>query len=146
MCAATNRGRLQSFNIDYPAAFGSVICVGSHTINGMPSPFTSIGREVDFLAPGQDIISVAPNCSFASCSGTSFAAPFVAGLVALVLSFDQHRNNSVTNIAQIREILRSVCSKSGHHDQESGYGVLNPRFLFEDMNTFYRVANCMKSR
>lgn len=40
------------------------------------------GPYIDFAAPGYDIFSTAPNSSYASGSGCSYAAPLVAGIMA----------------------------------------------------------------
>ena len=56
--AASNKGQTSDYcngNIWFPARFGNTISVGSHDILGRPSRFTSVGREVDFLAPGEEI-------------------------------------------------------------------------------------------
>lgn len=87
--SAANYGASESYPIGYPARYGNVICVGSHTKNGNPSAFTSIGREVDFSAPGENIWSTWNDGTFKSMSGTSFAAPFVSGIAALVLAVDK---------------------------------------------------------
>jgi hypothetical protein len=47
-----NLGRTSVSNIDYPAAYGGLICVAVHDDYGKPLPISSIGMEVDILAPG----------------------------------------------------------------------------------------------
>jgi hypothetical protein len=78
----------------YPAAFPGVISVGATDDLGRPAPFSSYGK-VDMVAPGV-CVAVAEVAGFvrgdgcgdgpagaAFASGTSFAAPVVAGLLAL---------------------------------------------------------------
>lgn len=60
VCAAANDGYSSHMSIAHPASLGNVICVGSHAIQGRPSPFSSVGREIDFLAPGEHIVSYLP--------------------------------------------------------------------------------------
>lgn len=58
VAAACNMGQQNNYcsgNIWFPAWFGNVIGVGSHDDFGQPSKMSSVGREVDFLAPGEDI-------------------------------------------------------------------------------------------
>ena len=58
VAAACNMGQRNNYcsgNIWFPARFGNVISVGSHNNLGQPSEISSIGREVDFLAPGEEI-------------------------------------------------------------------------------------------
>ncbi len=137
VCAAANAGKLYKYNISYPGRLGSVLCVGSHTANGQPSAFTSVGREVDFLAPGEDIWSTAPGGQYVLKTGTSMAAPFVSGLAALILAYDRSFRSEIRNVAQVRELFRAMCSKSGHHDQESGHGTLDPKRIFSNPTYFY---------
>ena len=58
VAAACNMGQRNNYcsgNIWFPARFGNVISVGSHNNLGQPSEISSVGREVDFLAPGEEI-------------------------------------------------------------------------------------------
>jgi serine protease len=72
---------------------GTVISVGSVTSTGARSSFSNYGAGVDVAAPGSNILSTynsgtqAPGAeAYASNSGTSMAAPHVAGVAALVQS------------------------------------------------------------
>jgi subtilase family serine protease len=62
-------------------------------------------------------------------TGTSFATPLVAGLVALLLEYDLAHKNKIRNTQDIRQILRSMCTHFGTHNEHSGYGILKPQIL-----------------
>ena len=150
VCAASNNGRLRLQPVTFPARLGHVLCIGAHDENGKPTSLSPVGREMDFLAPGQDVWGPGPGTKspFAmDCgSGTSCAAPAVAGLVCLVLQTitriyesDQDKfcigkrplKEVVRSVWVMRELLKEMSSSPGHHSEEIGYGTLNPHRLLD---------------
>ena len=81
VAAAGNTGNTSA--VLYPAAYEPVISVGSVDQNLQVSSFSSGGTNVDLLAPGRDVLSLKPDGGYTTMSGTSFAAPYVAGMYAL---------------------------------------------------------------
>ncbi len=71
-----------------PASAAAAITVGSTTNTDGKSYFSNVGACVDIFAPGSSIISagISTNNASAIMSGTSMAAPHVAGVAALILS------------------------------------------------------------
>ena len=76
----------------YPAAFDKVISVAATDLWDMKAPFSNFGGSIDVSAPGVAIIAPYPGGFYAVASGTSFAAPIVAGEAALVRSFRKKEN------------------------------------------------------
>ena len=89
VAAAGNTGQP---GVLYPAAYPAVIAVGSVDANLQPSSFNSTGPEIDTYAPGRNILSLTKAGGYAAMSGTSFAAPQVAGIAALETAFGQPLN------------------------------------------------------
>ena len=140
VCAASNYGHQFSQPICFPARLGHVLCIGSHGPHGKPSSFSPVGQDIDFLAPGEDIAG--PNNIFvdhvAVDSGTSYAAPAVAGLVCLILQYINDIANKVgvevanqfKNHWVMKEILRKISTCPGRHTDDEGFGALNPLQFF----------------
>ncbi len=80
IAAAGNTGQQ---GVLYPAAYEPVIAVASVDQNLQRSSFSSYGPEIDLLAPGRDILSTKRDGGYGLMSGTSFAAPQVAGVAVL---------------------------------------------------------------
>ncbi len=69
-----------------PARATSAITVGATTINDSRASFSNYGSCLDIFAPGANITSTIPGNQTAIYSGTSMAAPHVAGLAVVALS------------------------------------------------------------
>ncbi|NUP03079.1 MAG: S8 family serine peptidase [Nonomuraea sp.] len=80
--AAGNNGFLNG--VSAPACISSAIAVGATDDRDAIAAFSNRGAVLDLFAPGVDINSSVPNNTYAVFSGTSMAAPHVAGAFALM--------------------------------------------------------------
>jgi subtilisin family serine protease len=74
--------------VDYPAAYSSVIAVAAVDSSDVRPSWSSYGPEVALAGPGVDVYSTWKGSGYKTISGTSMAAPHVAGTLALNLSAD----------------------------------------------------------
>ncbi len=78
----------------YPAACDHVLAVGATDVNDLCPGFSNHGPEIDIAAPGVAIYSTWPRLDgYWHKSGTSMAAPHVAGLAALIWSIRPDATN-----------------------------------------------------
>jgi subtilisin family serine protease len=105
VAAAGNESANNDTTPSYPANVNStaVISVAATDASNRLASFSNYGATtVDVAAPGVGIYSTTPNNSYASYSGTSMAAPHVAGLVALMAAA-----NPQATASQIRSAILS---------------------------------------
>lgn len=89
VCSAGNDSLDTEVNPHYPSnyRFDNLISVAATTQYDVLSSFSNYGAEtVDLAAPGSWIYNTVPGNSYANKSGTSMAAPAVAGVAALIKS------------------------------------------------------------
>ena len=112
-----------------PANCNSVIAVGSTTNTGAKSGFSNYGPLVDVAAPGSTIIStlnagttVPAAESYAVYSGTSMAAPHVAGVAALIQSVAPWPKTP----AQVEQLVKCTATPFPTAPSQSiGTGIVN---------------------
>lgn len=121
-------GNINSSEAFYPAAFSSVFGVGATTQHDQKWQFSNYGQNVKIVAPGESIYSTYLTSdhnphTYQILSGTSMAAPHVAGLAGLLLS--QAPTRTITDIINIITSTAVDLGAPGH-DSVFGYGRINP--------------------
>ncbi|MBU6953580.1 S8 family peptidase [Hahella sp. HN01] len=110
----------------YPGAFETVIAVGAMDAQGQVADFSTYGDQVSFIAPGVDVYSAYLDNEYAFSTGTSHAAPFVTGAVALLKSYARKAGRTLSD-GQIKHILKHTSDKIDNRfkHRKAGYGRLN---------------------
>ncbi len=130
VAAAGNDGPYAG-SIDYPAAYPSVVSVGAVDSDFVVSEWSSRGsnlrtksrvieeKDLEFVAPGVNIESTWKDGGYAILSGTSMAAPHIAGLAARL--WDVGAKDPVKVLREKLYELTDDLVPAGE-DDDSGYG------------------------
>ena len=121
VAAAGNDGQSPPFStVEYPAAYPGVIAVGAADDKDSVAPFSSAGTELALVAPGINIATypIPLNDNLVGYeSGTSYSAPLVAGVAALMLSV-----NPGLSPQEVTSILETTAEDLGAPGWDSTYG------------------------
>ena len=110
----------------------------------LPASFTNYGSmSVDLFAPGVAINSTYPNQEYASLSGTSMAAPVVAGVAALMLNYMPELSSSDIKAVMMEtlrrhdelRVLRPGTKEDyiNFKDMTVGGGIIDAKRIFESL-------------
>jgi membrane-anchored mycosin MYCP len=103
----------------YPANYPGVVAVGAIGSDGQLWEHSNIQTRVTVVAPGKDVVSTWADGLYRQDSGTSFSAPFVAGVAALVRSY--YPKLTYQQVAHRIEATADGGTVAG-----TGAGVVNP--------------------
>ncbi|HET7146596.1 MAG TPA: S8 family serine peptidase [Gaiellaceae bacterium] len=146
LVAAAGNDHAAGDPVEYPAALlqpvgsngagGAGLVVAASRPDGARASFSNTGSWISLAAPGQGVLGAVSAASspqqyprtdvpgstalYGYASGTSFAAPQVAGAAALVWAA-----NRALTAAQVASILKETASGSGVWNAELGYGVID---------------------
>ena len=147
LVAAAGNEYLDGNPVEYPAALlqppgsrgvgGVGLSVGASTQRGTRASFSNTGTHLSLAAPGEQVLGALSSQSSPSMyprfalpgsasglygysSGTSFAAPQVAGAAALVWAA-----KPTATAAEVAEILERTASGAGAWNPSLGYGVID---------------------
>lgn len=111
----------QNNTITYPAAYPSVIAVGSVDQNNIRASSSGTGSKLELMAPGVGILSTLLNQDIGMMSGTSMASPHAAGVAALVLEAKPS-----LSAVEVRLLLQQTAVPLGNSDLY-GRGLVNAK-------------------
>lgn len=125
-----------------PEVSNNFIVVGASTFRLGPdiiAEFSNYGKvQVDIFAPGEDIYSTMPGNNYDFQSGTSMAAPAVAGLAALIRSY-------YPNLTAVQ--VKNIIMQSGLPIQitKSLSGITTSRNLLDKISKSGKIANAYQA-
>ena len=122
-------GEEETFEYAYPGAYNEVISVGAVDMNLQLAPFTNTNDEIDLVAPGVEVMSTYPDNKYAKLSGTSMAAPHVAGALALLIPLSEQEFNRTLSEAEIYAQLVRRTLPLGFRKSSEGNGFLKLNLL-----------------
>ena len=96
-----------------PACSEKALTIGALDKSGHKSDYSNFGKEVDFVAPGTDIYFAYKE---KTASGTSFASPYVAAEIALLLGAAPG-----LNFEQVKKTLAGTCVSAEALNYQSGF-------------------------
>jgi hypothetical protein len=121
----------------YPASYDNVISVAAINQYNLKSSFSTYNNRVTVTAPGEKIATTSPPTysngysEYEYVDGTSFSAPYIAGIAALSVSVSPD-----INAVKFKELLISTSIDRGivGYDNEYGYGLVNAGSLLSFIN------------
>jgi hypothetical protein len=119
--------------LHYPCAYANVMCVAATDGSDHLSSYSNFGSQVDLCAPGDNIMTTTWHNGYENTWGTSVAAPFPTGLVALLKGMHPAWTNT-----QIENHMYSHCSCDSidhlnpGHEGDLGWGRIN---VFKTLGT-----------
>ena len=147
ICAAGNSGA--EVGVEYPAKYKESFAIGAFDETRKIADFSARGDEIDFVFPGVNISTTWLNDGYTRISGTSFACPACAGLVALLIA--KHRDqekrtgkNDCKTTADIYAHLKKYAVNpevAGNHDSDWGWGYVDVNRMFE-INEARMASKC----
>jgi subtilisin family serine protease len=118
--AGNSRGEINSFPalLDWTITVGAIEMINDN-FSYNHADYSNIGKSVDLVGPGTDITSYNIKGKLINMTGTSFAAPYVAGTVAWMKIINKSLSNN-----QIKNILVNTATNTGDC-YSNGAGILN---------------------
>ena len=122
--------------VGYPARHPKALAIGAINQNKITANFQNEGLELDFVAPGVDILSAWLGKRSIYADGTSQAAPFVTGFAALLIQEYYVKYNTYPLISELIHLMKfnSIDLNSIGFDHQTGHGM--PSAEGEDYDAF----------
>ncbi|MDT0404752.1 type VII secretion-associated serine protease mycosin [Streptomyces edwardsiae] len=126
--ASAGNGGEKGDHVSYPAAYPGVIAATAVDRYGTRAPFSTRRWYATVSAPGVDVIIADPDHKYYEGWGTSAAAAFVSGAVALIKA----AHPDLTP-AQVKDLLKDTArnAPADGRDDSRGFGFIDPAAAIE---------------
>lgn len=124
----------------YPCSYDYVLCVGAHGVDGKLTHFSNYGTSIDIIAPGENILSTWPTlmrprkftegAGFEFQNGTSFASPYVAAALGILLNQGISPQDAVARLLNGTRPNKSSKSLSRHGNLDISQAIKQPMKSF----------------
>ncbi len=101
----------------YPAAYKGVVAVTAINSRGLIYSRANTGAYIDFAAPGVRVYTAAPGGGGRLQSGTSFASPFIAAMMALDI-----KNGKGKSLPALEKLLKKNIKDLGMPGRDNIFG------------------------
>ena len=138
VCSAGNSSDNNDNFIHYPSNYrlSNLIAVAATDINDKKCEFSNYGKlAVDIFAPGVNILSTKKGGGYEQQKGTSFSAPFVSGVAALIYSLYPNipakivKNIILDNVDKISN-LSDKCVSGGRLNAYKAIQNAHPKHIY----------------
>ena len=126
-----------SGKVEYPAAFPSVLSVGSVDSCAEIADSSAKGDKVNIVAPGELVCTTGEFGDMLIASGTSLAAPQVTAVASVLWQ----ENPSATN-----ELIKHVLIQSANYNTPEGYGLVDEKYAIENYSSIAEEYYTKKSK
>lgn len=118
--AAGNSGKTEDPAISFPARLDTCIAVTALDEDGKIADFSSRGQEADVGCPGTRVLSCGNNGTYMVMSGTSQAAPWFSGILALAISAGRTFSGTADDC---RDWIRTITDDVGPSGDDPFWGI-----------------------
>lgn len=152
LISCAGNGGIGNADVSYPGASPLAISIGATTRTDARASFSATGAALDFVAPGNAIVTAAFNTSadtISTVSGCSLATPITAGVVGLILARAIDLGLPPLTQAEVLQFLQAGAEDGvGPPSQDTpgrddffGYGRINARRSLEAMPSLGVCSN-----
>ncbi|MCK2000405.1 S8 family serine peptidase [[Brevibacterium] frigoritolerans] len=119
--------------VGYPAKYPSVIGVSATDQNNKLASYSNFGPEIEMSAPGTYILSTHLNNKYVFMSGTSMAAPYVSGQLALLKQlYPTATANELRSLSHNQTVDLGAPGK----DSQFGYGLVQAPVIAQSITDY----------